>query len=106
MAEKNIFVYKLFLSLNISDLVYFLCKNWNPSPPVKGHPPLSWQPPLKIQILPNPPPPRFENLVGGSTPLPAEMECTLCVPNYVILSKIIKRDAVLNHGTKDLKNML
>ena len=25
MAEKNIFAYKPFLSLNISDLIYFLC---------------------------------------------------------------------------------
>ena len=30
MTEKNIFVYKLFLSLKI--LVYFLCKNYNPTP--------------------------------------------------------------------------
>ena len=36
MTEKNIFVYKLFLSLNISNFSYVLCKNCNP--PEKDHP--------------------------------------------------------------------
>ena len=31
MTEKNIFVYKLFLWLNILDFSLFLCKNCNPS---------------------------------------------------------------------------
>ena len=31
MTEKNIFVYKLFLSLNISDFDLFLCENCNPT---------------------------------------------------------------------------
>ena len=53
-AEKNIFVYKLFLSLNISDFS-FLCKNCNP--PKKVTPLRSCQ---------GPPSP-FENLVGGSS---------------------------------------
>ena len=43
MTEKNIFVDKLFLPLNISDIFFFLCKNCNP--PEKGHLPLSQQPP-------------------------------------------------------------
>ena len=30
MTEKNIFAYKLFLSLNISDFNLFLCENCNP----------------------------------------------------------------------------
>ena len=30
MREKNIFVYKLFLPLDISDFSLFLCKNCNP----------------------------------------------------------------------------
>ena len=30
MAQKNIFAYKPFLSVNISDLIYFLCENYNP----------------------------------------------------------------------------
>ena len=30
MTEKNIFVYKLFLSLNISDFSLQLSKNYNP----------------------------------------------------------------------------
>ena len=46
MTEKNSFVSKLFLSLNISDIVYLLCKNCAP-PSRKGHPPLSHQPPSK-----------------------------------------------------------
>ena len=51
MAEKNIFAYKLFLSLNISDfnLLFFL-KIANC--PLKSHPPpLSQQAPLKIEVL-------------------------------------------------------
>ena len=64
-TEKNIFGYKLFLSLNISHSI-FLCENFNPPPPEKSHPPLSQQPPVKVEVLPSPP--FFENLVGGSTP--------------------------------------
>ena len=30
MTEKNVFAYKLFLSLNISDFNLFLCENCNP----------------------------------------------------------------------------
>ena len=46
-------------------LIYFLCENCNPpSPPP---PPLEKSnPPLKVEVLPSPPP-FFENLVGGST---------------------------------------
>ena len=36
-------------------------------------PPLPSNRHLKIEVLPNPPPPLFENLVGGSSP-PAERE--------------------------------
>ena len=39
MTEKHIFVYKLFLSLNISDFSLFLGKNGNP--PEKINPTLS-----------------------------------------------------------------
>ena len=46
-TEKNTFVYKLFLSLNISDFNAFLCKNCNP--PKKSHPR------LKIEVLSSPP---------------------------------------------------
>ena len=56
MIEKNVFVYKLFLSLNISDLFIFFCKiatRWKELPPLFQQPPSqSWgpvQPPfLKI----------------------------------------------------------
>ena len=58
MAEKNISVYKLFLSLNISDFSLFVCFFVKLQPPEKSYPFLS-SPPLF-----------FENLVGGSTPLP------------------------------------
>ena len=42
MAEKKFFVYKLSLSLNISDFSLFFCKNCNP--PVKMSPHLSQEP--------------------------------------------------------------
>ena len=43
MAEKNIFVYKLFLSLNISDFIFFVKIATSPW---KSHPP-----PLSQQLL-------------------------------------------------------
>ena len=66
MAEKNIFADQLFLSLNISDFkcIFYVkiatCHE-------KSHPPLSQQPPLKVEVLSSPSPPLFENLIGGST---------------------------------------
>ena len=49
MTEKNIFAYKLFLSLNISDLnLFFMWQLQHPPPPLKNvTPPLSQQPPSK-----------------------------------------------------------
>ena len=44
MTEKNIFVYKLLV------MKYFRTTP-PPTPTEKGHPPLSQQPPLKIEIL-------------------------------------------------------
>ena len=41
MTEKNNFVYKPFLSLNLSDFSLSLCKKCSPDSPEKGHPPLS-----------------------------------------------------------------
>ena len=53
MTEKNIFAYKLFLSLNISDF-NFLCENCNSS--WKKSPPLfPSYPPLKVEVLSSPP---------------------------------------------------
>ena len=67
MIEKNIFVYKPFLLLNISDLsLFFFKKKLQPLPPEKDYSPLFQQPPLKLEVLSNSPP-LFENLVGGST---------------------------------------
>ena len=53
MTEKNIFVYILFFSLNISDFSYFLV---TATPTWKRSLPPSQQPPLKIKILPSPAP--------------------------------------------------
>ena len=48
MTEKNILAYKLFLSLNISDLnLFFMWKLQYPPPLWKKSPPLSQQPPSK-----------------------------------------------------------
>ena len=54
MAEKNIFVYKLFLLLNISDfgLFFFFCKNCNI--PEKSYPFFSSNP-SKLRSCPSPP---------------------------------------------------
>ena len=55
MTEKNIFAYKHFLSLSISDFRLKI-----------GPPPFPSNLPLKVEVLSNPP--FFENLGGGSTP--------------------------------------
>ena len=54
MTEKNIFAYKLFLSLNISDFNLFFM--WKLQPPWKKSPPLSQQPPSKSWGPVKPPP--------------------------------------------------
>ena len=71
MTEKNIFVYKLFLSINISDFSYFLCKTVTPSP-LKKSPPLSQQLPCINWDPTNPPffeicsePPQQKEWGGG-----------------------------------------
>ena len=74
ITEKNIFAYKLFLSLNISDFNSFLCENC--TPPEKSHPPPSNLP--SKSWGPVKPPPLFKNLVGGSTPLQNGGGCPLC----------------------------
>ena len=60
------FVYKVSCCLNISDFGLFLMKKLQP--PEKCHPILSQQAPS--QNLDPAKPPLFDNLVGGSTPLP------------------------------------
>ena len=54
MPQKNIFVYKLFLLLNISDFSLFFIQKLHP--PEKSHPlPFPSNPPLKMGILSRPP---------------------------------------------------
>ena len=55
MTEKNIFPYRLFVSLNISDYIYFFVKIV--SLPKKSHHPLSQQTPeanhsLDVRLVP------------------------------------------------------
>ena len=67
MTEKNIFAYKLFLSLNIPDFNLFFMSKLQP-------------PPEKSCLFPSNPlekfrscqAPLFENLFGGSTPSPLQ----------------------------------
>ena len=54
MTEKNIFAYKLYLSLNISDFNLFFM--WKLEPPWKKSPPLSQQPSSNSWGLVKPPP--------------------------------------------------
>ena len=71
MTQKNIFVYKLFLSLNFSNFTYFLYKNSNPwknLPPSFPETPFKNWDPVKPQL--------FENLVGGLTPQQKGGSCT------------------------------
>ena len=63
MTDKNIFAYKLFLSLNVSDFNLFFM--WQVTPSFPAPRSKGWGP-VKPSL--------FENLVGGSTapPPPAE----------------------------------
>ena len=66
MREKNIFAYKLFLLLNLSDLNLFFMSKLQPTPPRKNSPPLSQQPPLKVEVLSSPPLHPVETRGGGA----------------------------------------
>ena len=59
MTEKNIFAYKIFLSLNISDSIFVKIATPPPPPMKKATPSKSWGPTKS---------PLFENLIRGSTP--------------------------------------
>ena len=50
ITNKNIFTYKLFLSLNISDF-NLLCDNCTPPPPKKVTTLFPSNPPLKVETL-------------------------------------------------------
>ena len=56
ITKKNIFAYKLFLSLNISDF-NLLCDNCTPLK--KSHPLFPSNSPLKVEVPSSPPPPFF-----------------------------------------------
>ena len=82
MTEKNIFAYKLFLSLNISDFnLFFYVKIATPLKKGKKSPPFS---PFSQSCQA---PPLFENLVGGSTPPPCRKGegCTLCLKQTIFI---------------------
>ena len=55
MTEKNIFVYKLSLPLNISYFSLFFVKTATPPPPEKSYPLFSSNLPLKVEVLSSPP---------------------------------------------------
>ena len=72
MTEKNIFAYKLILSLNISDFNFFCV--WKLHPPGKSHLLFPSSPPLKFEVLSSPPflkiwleiqPPKYKDGGGG-----------------------------------------
>ena len=63
MTKKNIFVYKFFLLLNISDLSFYFVKIETPLKKVTPSFPAT--PVSKLRSCQAP---LFENLVGGSTP--------------------------------------
>ena len=71
MTEKNIFVYKLFLLSNISDLsLFFFCKNCN-LPLKKVTSLFSSNPPLKVEVLSRPP---FLKIWDKVHPLPPQQK--------------------------------
>ena len=113
MTKKNIFVYKLFLSLNISDFsFFFLCKNCNllPPTPEKSYSSFSSNPLSQSWGLVNLPPPStrfffFENLVGRrfNPPPPPQQKgrgggCTLC---YVLFFKSVLWRLTNSSGWED-----
>ena len=77
MAERNIFIYKHFLSLKFQILVYFLQKKLpSPLPILKKSDPLfPSNPALRIEILSIAS--ISENLLGGSNPPAERWECIL-----------------------------
>ena len=89
MTEKNNFVYKLFLSLNISDFSLFFIKNCNA--PEKGHPLFPSNTIQKLQSCQAHQ--LFENLVGGST---LEQEVRVPTMSLKYLESIFIKTGVLN----------
>ena len=68
MAQKNIFVYLLFSSLNLSKIQFiFYVQIATSCPSQRSSPSFPTTPLFLIEVLSSP---LFENLVGGSTPLP------------------------------------
>ena len=97
MTEKNIFAFKRFLSLNISDFIFY---GKIETPPEKSHPPLSQQPPtkslgpvkppfLKIWLEVHPPPKQK----GG--------RCTLCTDQWCNMLQILPERKKYDKGISD-----
>ena len=77
MTEKHSCL--VFLSLNISDLIFCVCENCaSPPPPPSPPHPSKRPPPLKNKVLANPLPP-FENLVEG---LSNNVRARTCLAKY------------------------
>ena len=82
MTKKNIFVYKLFFSANISDFIFYVTIEIPPPPP-----PQKWG---------SCPPPLFENLVEGPTPPPPPPATERGVHTMQTLLSIIKHNRTIS----------
>ena len=81
MTKKNIFAYKLFLSLSISD--FNLCDNCTPPlPSEKNHPLFPYNSPLKVEVLSSPSFLKFGLRLNHPSPLQKGGWCTLCNFNF------------------------
>ena len=95
MTEKNIFAYKLFLTLNISDFSLFFM--WQLQPlPEKSHPPLSQQPPLKVEALSSSPP-FLKIWLEAHPPPPAERGGGAHYVHLVYLPQTQQENCLMHH---------
>ena len=111
MTEKNIFAYKHFLPLHISDFNLFLCGNCNPlkksSPLSQQTPSKSWGPvkPLLLKIwLEVQPPPQAERRRGRCTLWEYIFEYIFWIIGYLIMKPAELTEAVT--GSKKICCMI
>ena len=106
MTEKNIFVYKLFLSSNISYFSFLLIKNCNPprkkSPPSLQATPSNHRDPVKPQSPPSPRFWKFGRRLNPSTSEEMEGESAHYDHTY-FLCLIVGRSQTAHFGGKTLK---